>query len=803
MQLLLQRMAEGGDQRPVANDADAPAGVDSPHFRPVFADVTNDPFLLESPGFAAKKRKSLGRRVSFAAKAKVRYARVGLPLTSSFIEKESDEEEGGSGDRERERSKHRERERDEPEDVFTSHAVEPIAIASAVGAVPLPFPPVPLANAAGAVTDKEKEKEKQKDHGNDGDAPRSDADMSIISNESIEVEVRDHNASFHSYESDEDVDVDVSRPFVLDDMEMTNCVGGIISTAAGQHESSALEEHTMDFTACVGGMIESMPSYADVAGEHHPVSPSSVDTMELTTCIGGILVPLRPNQQLIASDDPDSPITVIPRHAGREPPSPSRPAVQEDMDMTAVVRDTIHDRPRRDPPPSPSPFLVLSPGRFTRFVDSPHHSEVSFIGDIAQPHGLGTLASPADAAPSQADQDLTAELFHRYSKHRCAACSPHPTVDTSRLQGLDTIPPPVATPIERATKALLSSPTPSESPTVTTLLPRASLKDFLHETGVRFLDNLSSLARRETSGRPRESELISAGKQLYVDCGLSLECDALDGACQQLSEMIAQVKGELARHEEQFNHSPPLAFLEYHREKQERANVTNKLRTLKSIARLYAKQAWYQWRHSVHAALNEKLQDNAVFIGKRVAQLCTMNNQLDQIIATLDPMVVRVTDEAESARERHRSMQNDDLEQAAQMEELVGSQNARLLSMDSEMASLVRREEELRVAIEATLRRRKELQQHVAALHQEIEAIPESSPVVLAELQSLLALQQATVGWSVTRASRTELCLQFTRTGLGASFKLAPADSGKTKAVSVDFDTCSVVQEHLPSHRHH
>lgn len=48
--------------------------IDSPHFRPApFADVTNDgQFALESPGQIAKKRKSLGRRVSFAAKAKVR-----------------------------------------------------------------------------------------------------------------------------------------------------------------------------------------------------------------------------------------------------------------------------------------------------------------------------------------------------------------------------------------------------------------------------------------------------------------------------------------------------------------------------------------------------------------------------------------------------------------------------------------------------------------------------------------------------------------------------------------------------------
>ena len=44
----------------------------SPHFRPAVIDGV---VALDSPGQAAKKRKSLGRRVSFAAKAKVRYGR--------------------------------------------------------------------------------------------------------------------------------------------------------------------------------------------------------------------------------------------------------------------------------------------------------------------------------------------------------------------------------------------------------------------------------------------------------------------------------------------------------------------------------------------------------------------------------------------------------------------------------------------------------------------------------------------------------------------------------------------------------
>jgi hypothetical protein len=61
-------------QRPVdtMDPSDLHENVDSPRFRPAFGDLTNE-LTLESPGQLARKRKSLGRRVSFAAKAKVRY----------------------------------------------------------------------------------------------------------------------------------------------------------------------------------------------------------------------------------------------------------------------------------------------------------------------------------------------------------------------------------------------------------------------------------------------------------------------------------------------------------------------------------------------------------------------------------------------------------------------------------------------------------------------------------------------------------------------------------------------------------
>lgn len=62
-----------GGAAPASAPAETEGGVEgSPHFRPAVIDGV---VALDSPGQAAKKRKSLGRRVSFAAKAKVRYGR--------------------------------------------------------------------------------------------------------------------------------------------------------------------------------------------------------------------------------------------------------------------------------------------------------------------------------------------------------------------------------------------------------------------------------------------------------------------------------------------------------------------------------------------------------------------------------------------------------------------------------------------------------------------------------------------------------------------------------------------------------
>lgn len=617
------------------------------------------------------------------------------------------------------------------------------------------------------------------------ESPKSDMDMSVVSNDSIEIELKDPHSSFSSYDSGEDGE---GRPsFLLDDMDMTKCVGGIIGGVGGE---STGEDATMDLTSCIGGILNNIPNYGRV-------SPSSVDTMELTSVVGGILRPKDAGSGVLgglASTDP----TQMANNA-------------DDMDMTVVIKDTIKTTSRMVPPASPSPFLV-SPRR----LNSPLQSEVSFIGDVDQPGNLGFTASPAPARTEMVnapdDMDLTTELFNKYSSpssddklmfvvdtSRFNALTMHPNEERiqsqssqgqqpSTLHNYSQLSNVLASPLANMTLATSQT----ESPTVTLILPRASLKEFLNETGVRFLDNLSSLNRRETTGRPRESEAVSCAKQLSVDGGLSLESDALDAACGRLATMIGELRDDLLKQEEQFNHSPPLAFLQY-RDPQERSTVVSKLKTLKSIARLYAKQAWYEWRNPIHTGLNQSIEKNLTVLTQRVSLLSSMSAELDLIISKLNPLVEEITNEAEVMRERCDAMANDDIEQAQQMEQLVANQKEQLTSLDEEMSILVKHEEELRASIDRTLAKRNELQQKVTTIKQQIDSIPETSPIVLEELRSSFKLLQGVTGWRLLRITASDIIFHYSRADLGVAFKLGLDSSGNSSVMSVSFDVSLVV----------
>lgn len=834
----------------------------SPGFRPAFSELTNEPILaIESPATKDKdkKRKSLGRRVSFAAKAKVRFieepgvggqALLGPSESSRLLTVENDENE---------------------DDIFLSARREPA-------------PDFVLSDSSPA---RQLTGQVQRLSMGESASGSPGGRLSIVSNESIEVELRDPHSSFSSYDSEIDT---AGKENIVGDtaggepMDLTGCVGGIIiankseqpTLSSGNDAPTAInvatsaDDTTMDFTTCIGGILGQLKGATTetAANDGNKVtatartltdSPSSVDTMELTTMVGGIIREREQRMQReLAEEEEDGDDTSRDkekernsdrdkRHHGsirqdsihstepatmapKSPPIMRKPSEQHTMEFTEVVKNTIksaivpggaHAAKVSSVTASPSPFLVAqSPMRKSMTMmmlknmggggggsvgksagtlgstpshmaaASPLHSEISFVGDLEAPpslvHGVSPFVSPSrnkmaisghqqEAGPKGGngggdDMDLTQELFNRYiDTNRLKAVTGEEAEVHSNFAGVTL----TANDVDTPSKAL-PPPSQAESPTVTILLPRASLKDFLNETGVRFLDNLSSLNRRETSGRPRESELVSPGRQLFVDGGSSLESDALDEGCQRLAVMIGELRTELGKAEEQFNHSPPLPYLEYQRDVAERPVVISKLKTLKSIARLYAKQAWYEWRASLHEGLNARLAENVQIAEERARLLVSFHEQLDGMIKELEPALVHLSDEVATVRERVEWAQGggDDLEHAKQLEQLAAFQQSKLMTIEEEMEGLMAREQQLRAAVELALAKRAELTHALGSLRQEVEASPEASPILLDEQRSGLKLLQGTVGWRLCKIYPHEISLMFVRGAVGVTLGL-------------------------------
>lgn len=349
---------------------------------------------------------------------------------------------------------------------------------------------------------------------------------------SFDIDIKDVNSSsFTSYhsggEEDETIELSQIGPRTDNDvdMEFTSCVGGILAksdatTLAKQPE----EDNTMDFTVCVGGIIRRLPGIrlSDAS------CASSVDTMELTECVGKIIA----RQQGLPDDKVEE--------SG------------DDMDMTMVVDRTIHCREEMG---SPSPFLVSTPVKPSNgtLAANAVAAGITFIGDVGEPDAFKLLAceSPMPANVESMDQ----RIFHTFIDTDKCSDAPTPInnrIQPSQLNGLshdnqftqsyDTLPSTLAS-AGQSLKASLSVMNTPKRPTAASLLAQssfassalslpsqhepatASFTDFLNETGIRFLENISSLKRRETTGRPRDSDVVAPSKQAFIASALLPQLD--------------------------------------------------------------------------------------------------------------------------------------------------------------------------------------------------------------------------------------------------------------------------------------
>ncbi len=314
---------------------------------------------------------------------------------------------------------------------------------------------------------------------------------------------------------------------------------------------------------------------------------------------------------------------------------------------------------------------------------------------------------------------------------------------------------------------------PTPQPTLSQPAPvnqqsSADLKDFLNETGVRFLDNLSNMGRRETAGRPRDSTIITPARRLYIQSVMIPETMAVERACTESVKTIEAQRVFLAEEEARFNHHPPLAFREFSSlllgESNERAVLISKLKTLKSVARLFARQSWYEWRRGFESGFLTELQrvaaalkvEYAAFGQKRAALQEATGDALDLAINDLQGALQQL-------QNRYDSLSNCDWEAAQRLHEQVQGERAALAALEAEAAETIAAESELRQRVEFTLEQRRLASERVTLLRHSVSQFDDCTELALTELKSTLALQEALNGWRLLKLKADSLVALYTR----------------------------------------
>lgn len=534
-------------------------------------------------------------------------------------------------------------------------------------------------------------------------------------------------------------------------------------------------------------------------------SPCSVDTMELTRCVGGIVN----NRRLSFAGS-------TPSHLGSRSHSQlSMRSSPKNMEMTETVgkiliTDSVLQVQLRNEIQHSSPFSM------SRIHDMRLESELSFIGDTGAPDVMAHFASEeetefCDTAASGTHNDgqtiSTVEFCNQPVNSQDLSQLPHVHLDeelyhpqtrsnrgifsheTSFIENYSTNGASISankalelTPIKvldgDAAFKFADEPPLTESPTVTIMLPRASLRVFLQETGVRFMDQLSTTTRRETLGRPRDSVgSFTLVKRLQATGAASVECEVYESACHDLETQIESTRKNLETTEEHFNHSPPLAFLEWHRNIEQRPETCSKLKILKGVARMFAKAEWYQWRQNHHANLNKLLSRNLALSKENMVKYEKESAKTRDDVIKLHEDVEALRLKLAETQRRHARLVGDDWERAESLEIMASAQDAILAKNQTDLNELyeIEKETRLKKAQAETLRQsnRQQIEVYEERVRVKSLSCAAASPQRLGELRANLALLQAVCGWSLLGMSTECLSVQHARTGTRVSLILS------------------------------
>lgn len=515
-----------------------------------------------------------------------------------------------------------------------------------------------------------------------------------------------------------------------DTMDFTTCVGGIAPATAFERLSEA---NTMDFTGCVGRILSEpglspCPTRVEPAGKYDELEN---DTMDLTACIGGLL-----------PDGEGSP-----------------------MQLTRAISSTIHQQtpPAMHPAvaalklTSPSPFLIHSPLSQRR---QSINSDVSMIDNIGQPDFTG-IGSPSAEHGDKPLGDHPLPGRERSAKPQVgfSAKNARPLAGDSNDQWAERRKNGEEDPSNELFQSLINTE-PSAA---------LDLKEFLASSGIRFMDSLTSLGRRETTGRPRDSDTITPAKHRYLLAAGVPERLAVDERCAEMVQRIVGVKAEIGELEGRIGHfadSLP-AFTSMDQEE-----VKARMKTCKSVARLLARLQWYEWRAGVEAPLLQTLRHN-------LSQLAGCHAQALQREVDIDAVGVPLVRLRDALSARLSVCQAEEREREAVDWTAVNGMNVELqkcleeqAAYDRELEQLAVEEEQLRAKLAGAQEEKRRLKGRLEQIDEQLTLLEDSSDMALREVKSRLALMNAVHSWQIKSIQPMSMVIEY-RHGVQVRFELS------------------------------
>lgn len=77
-------------------------------------------------------------------------------------------------------------------------------------------------------------------------------------------------------------------------------------------------------------------------------------------------------------------------------------------------------------------------------------------------------------------------------------------------------------------------------------------------------------------------------------------------ACQDLAAKVLGQRERIIGLEHQFNRAPPTLVM--HQMGMDKPGTVSRLKSLKTVSRLAARQAWYEWRRAMHEPMVTELE---------------------------------------------------------------------------------------------------------------------------------------------------------------------------------------------------